>query len=191
MNRLDDLQRLEEKRKKKMRLFLIGVLLSVENQQELIPKMKRLSLDTMDEIKDMRQASFDIADRYSEETHRVRDGDRQLIIMGASLYLISSLARRIAVSDNDNYVQAARQAVKDTQAVIDRLVVTEVYEANRKKIKVNNRGAKLLWNAVLDRKTCDQCEALDGKIFNEADAPDELHPNCRCILEVISEHEDQ
>ena len=120
MNRLDDLQRLEEKRKKKMRLFLIGVLLSVENQQELIPKMKRLSLDTMDEIKDMRQASFDIADRYSEETHRVRDGDRQLIIMGASLYLISSLARRIAVSDNDNYVQAARQAVKDTQAVIDR-----------------------------------------------------------------------
>jgi SPP1 gp7 family putative phage head morphogenesis protein len=187
MARIEDLQRLEESRKKKLRLLLAGILLSVDSEQELIPKLKKFSITVLEEVKDIRKASFAIADRYSEETHRAKDGDRLLLLMGASLYLLSNMARRIAISDKENYLGAAREAIRNGEADIDRLVATEIYEANRKKMMSNNKGSVFLWNAVLDKRTCSICEALDGKTFKEADAPDSVHPNCRCILEIVSE----
>ncbi len=46
------------------------------------------------------------------------------------------------------------------------------------------------WSAILDSKTCDICESLDGHYFEPGDpALNELkppiHPNCRCILVAV------
>ena len=50
------------------------------------------------------------------------------------------------------------------------------------------------WSAILDDKTCDLCESLDGKYFEPGDPALEelkppLHPSCRCILVAVMKEE--
>lgn len=50
------------------------------------------------------------------------------------------------------------------------------------------------WSAILDDKTCDICNSLDGTYFEPGDpALDELkppiHPNCRCMLVAVLKEE--
>ena len=45
-----------------------------------------------------------------------------------------------------------------------------------------NIDIKLVWRATHDRKVCDICRRLDGKVYNYI--PNKAHPNCRCKLEV-------
>ena len=40
--------------------------------------------------------------------------------------------------------------------------------------------AKVMWVTEQDHKTCGDCKELDGEIFKLEDAPQKLHPNCRC-----------
>lgn len=45
-----------------------------------------------------------------------------------------------------------------------------------------------IWRSEKGKNTCDECKALDGKIFkNKEEAPQSLHPNCKCELEPIIE----
>ena len=41
---------------------------------------------------------------------------------------------------------------------------------------------KVMWNAELDHKTCEDCKELDGQIFKLNDVPPKQHHNCRCYL---------
>lgn len=42
-----------------------------------------------------------------------------------------------------------------------------------------------IWRITQDKKTCIKCSSLEGKKFKWA--PDLVHPNCRCRLEVVIE----
>jgi len=186
MSRLEDLAKLEEKRKKKLKLLLLGIMLSSDNERELISKIKKSTATMVEEIKDIRIASFEIADKYSIEQHRAPESDRQLVIISASLYVLSVVAKRVAVSEKEHFTDKAKEAILLTIPILDRLVTTEIYESNMKKMVVNNKEATFKWNAVNDKKTCDECGALDGNTYNAEDLPDYPHPNCRCIAEIVS-----
>ena len=45
---------------------------------------------------------------------------------------------------------------------------------------------KVKWVAEDDEKTCDECRALDGEVFDIDDVPDKHH-NCRCYLIPVKE----
>lgn len=40
------------------------------------------------------------------------------------------------------------------------------------------------WHAQNDRKTCSECDSLDGAIFPIDEVPDKPHPNCRCWITI-------
>ena len=49
-----------------------------------------------------------------------------------------------------------------------------------------NRGKIFIWHTMEDNKVCDECEPMNGEIFERMeDIPDDLHPNCRCYVEEI------
>ena len=189
MNRLEELKKLEAKRQKKMRLVLLGALLSVDSEQELIPKLRKSSVEILEEIKDIRKASYAIADKYSEDTHRANDKDRQLILVAAALALISHVAKRIVISEKESYASKAKDAVNNSESIIERLVSTEIYEANMKKLMANYKDDKtvlFMWNAIGEKRTCDSCAARDGNVYKAEDVPEYDHPRCSCVLEIVS-----
>lgn len=63
-----------------------------------------------------------------------------------------------------------------------RLVETEVNrcedEAFRRFCKETG-VKKVIRNEVLDRRTCEECASMDGKVYNLDDAPEVVHPCCR------------
>ena len=186
MSKLEDLAKLEDKRIRKLNLLLLGIMLSADDERELIYKIKKSTSSLVDEIKDIRKSSFAIADKYSIENHRADESDRQLVIISASLYMLSIMAKRVAVSDKEKFEQKAKEAIVLSLPLIERLVVTEIYEANMRKMVVNNREALFRWNAVNDKRTCDVCGSLDGNTYKAADLPGYPHPNCRCVAEIVS-----
>lgn len=49
-----------------------------------------------------------------------------------------------------------------------------------------NQGKIFVWHTIGDNPVCDNCEAMEGKIFEKMeDIPDDLHPNCRYYIEEI------
>lgn len=45
---------------------------------------------------------------------------------------------------------------------------------------------KYVWHSENGEHTCDECKALDGKIFDFYDeVPERPHPNCRCTVEIV------
>jgi SPP1 gp7 family putative phage head morphogenesis protein len=50
------------------------------------------------------------------------------------------------------------------------------------------------WSAILDSRTCEICEGLDGTYFEPGDPAlaelkPPIHPNCRCILVAVLKEE--
>lgn len=61
----------------------------------------------------------------------------------------------------------------------------------------DNEIDQLQWNAILDRKTCPTCRALDGTIWNYNDPQKpipgddySIHPNCRCFYDILPREAD-
>lgn len=46
----------------------------------------------------------------------------------------------------------------------------------------NNPDYDLIWQAVLDKRTCGACAQRDGQIYTRDMSPPPLHFNCRCML---------
>lgn len=47
---------------------------------------------------------------------------------------------------------------------------------------------KYVWHSENGEHTCDECRALDGKVFDFYDeVPERPHPNCRCTVEIVDE----
>lgn len=68
-----------------------------------------------------------------------------------------------------------------------RLVETEVNRVQSEAFKTFCREVgvtKVKRNEILDKRTCEVCARLDGKIYDLEDAPDVIHPLCRGFNEV-------
>lgn len=84
---------------------------------------------------------------------------------------------------NVNKIKKDIEKTFDTSAYnAKRLVETEVnkceYEAFRMFCKETG-VKKIIRNEVLDRKTCEECASIDGKVYSLNDAPGVVHPLCR------------
>ena len=55
------------------------------------------------------------------------------------------------------------------------------------KKEYKKEGVELVkWNAVLDGRTCSECESLNNKIFEiNTNIEPPVHPNCRCSLDIV------
>lgn len=85
------------------------------------------------------------------------------------------------------------KTASELEARVNRVVVTEVADAHNSEAKRIHKalpdhireGLRLEWSAVLDKRTCDQCESMHGSIsddegnFRVGSPP--LHTNCRCV----------
>lgn len=103
-----------------------------------------------------------------------------------------------ASSAGDSVKAAANEASKTTAWQIRRLAVTESAEAlntGRAKYLGQSQALGLLrvWDAVLDKRTCPICSALDGLIvgarerFPHGDPP--VHGHCRCSWQLLTPSE--
>lgn len=116
------------------------------------------------------------SDRIWQDTSKlavhVRNDVEQALIQGTSP---EKLARKVK-SDFGSTAYCAQRVINTEVARATSAAQTESYKASG----VVNR---VMWDATLEDNTCDECAALDGKIFDIDDTPDlPIHPNCRCAL---------
>lgn len=116
------------------------------------------------------------SDRIWQDTSKlaahVRNDVEQALIQGTSP---EKLARKVK-SDFGSTAYSAQRVINTEVARATSAAQMESYRAS----SVVNR---VMWDATLEDNTCDECAALDGKVFNIDDAPDlPLHPNCHCAL---------
>ncbi|MCT1195267.1 hypothetical protein EFL90_11570 [Lactococcus lactis] len=102
--------------------------------------------------------------------------------------LSESLFRGISLGyGNDKLVKMARVKLQDfSENQIHRLVITETAHITEQAGLNSYKESgveKVEWLATLESHTCDQCRALDGKVFElkKAEKPP-VHPYCRCTL---------
>lgn len=90
---------------------------------------------------------------------------------------------------------AAATAAASNEAALRRIATTEtlrVFEEERRRTaeefsRVSGTPVEKEWDATMDRRTCDTCAGLHGRVvplaqeFPSGDPP--LHPNCRCSVE--------
>lgn len=188
MSQIQDIIQLEKSNKKDFNQFLLASMEEMEDEEELAQQLPVFSRKISNEIKDMRKEAEKLADQHSEEAHKNKEA-RNLIIAVASLNLARYLASSVIVQDNDNYSQSVKKSIKDSQAVIAKVVITETFSAYNQKFKANYSfiPGHYKWNATLDNRTCAYCEDLDGKEFENEDEVPDFHINCRCYLEFIKD----
>jgi len=178
------LNKLEVKEKKTLELLLLGMLVGANSEN--LYNVNELSEDLVEEIDSMRQAAFAIADSNSTEVKKVDDSDRSLIILSASLYLISQLVKRMHVSKKKTFVGRVKESVTGVKPLISRVVNTELYDANLKKMVGNGKKTtKYVWRSMNDKRVCQVCSGRDGNEYLKGAVPAYPHQNCRCFIEVV------
>ena len=94
--------------------------------------------------------------------------------------------------------QAARQAALAVDARVRTTAATESASAfgqARESLQfVQTAELYKLWDAALDRRTCPICESAHGEMVHHSarfsyGVPGDVHPNCRCIEELITVQE--
>ncbi|WP_312729361.1 minor capsid protein [Enterococcus sp.] len=116
------------------------------------------------------------SDRIWQDTSKlaaqVHKDVEQALIQGTSP---EKLARKV----KSDFGSTAYQA----QRVINTEVARATTAAQMESYKASGVVNRVMWDATLEDNTCDECAALDGKVFDIDDAPSlPIHPNCRCAL---------
>ena len=108
------------------------------------------------------------------------------------------------MADEEEQQQVSRRAFKAVLAIstlalqnvnlrvleykVKRLVSTELFESyNNAVLKAAEKNNKLVkWDATLDKRTCPNCVARHGRVYQPMSAPAcPAHPNCRCMLRPV------
>ncbi|SFQ22978.1 minor capsid protein [Caldicoprobacter faecalis] len=114
-----------------------------------------------------------IWDNKSKLVARVRDSVERALIDGTD---IRKLAKEIT-NDFGSSIYESQRLISTEVARAHTMAQEEIY---------HNSGVvqKVMWNATLEDNTCEECQALDGQIFDlDGDRPEiPLHPNCRCVF---------
>lgn len=120
---------------------------------------KKIDLDWIDEM--LEETDFVTLYRFDNETERKAH----------------RLAEALSATDrwNDEIDKALRywtlQVGQYAINVVDRARLQAFKDAGIKRVR---------WNTEKDEKVCNECNALDGKVFDIDDAPPKAHINCRC-----------
>ncbi len=95
----------------------------------------------------------------------------QGLIQGESVFEVGKRLAKVSQLPEDRAYRIARF---ETMLSLNQGTINRYYQRGIEKVE---------WIAGYDEHTCDECLALDGKIFDIDDIPDcPLHVNCRCTL---------
>ena len=114
-----------------------------------------------------------------------------IISLGIRAYLSGKVSgfwaniKSISVNDIENII---KKHFNTNASNVKRLVNTEVSRVINEinNVQFKELGVKkVIYNAELDKGTCEVCEGLHGTIFKLEDKPViPQHPNCRCYYEI-------
>lgn len=98
-----------------------------------------------------------------------------------------SQIRSEGLEETKSFVKKLMVGLVRTQAsTLALTTVNHVVAKTRTEAYRNGGIPQVMWVSLLDDSVCDDCEALDGQVFDIADAPDPPeHWNCRCHLEPV------
>lgn len=122
----------------------------------------------------------------------------------AAAWQASAIAATARMQDGGNPYRAVDKTRASTIHRINRTATNEVASAyndehGRALKEAADRDPELaaaleanrvvrVWDAVLDRRTCEECDMRDGRIIDAGDEDPPLHVGCRCIttIDVVS-----
>lgn len=191
--RVTDLLREEKANRRKVTAGVLAALLLFDSPGQL--KTVVLAGALAGVIQDAHERATDLAeDHTGADLDSEEDDQGQLLTDAASAALAAILVRSVQAAWLDDegaaYKELATQAAQDNAKRIATTADTEFYRAyNEAWIDGTIQQApqaEIEWVAVLDKRTCPRCDALDGKRVKASvgfriNPP--LHPRCRCFLE--------
>ena len=110
----------------------------------------------------------------------------------ATVTAVTLTTRAVAVGTISKLMQVQTAQATTKQAGLRALFRFKDLVDTNKGVERNESIDQLQWNAILDRKVCPTCRALDGTIWNYNDphkpVPGDdfsIHPNCRCFYDIL------
>jgi SPP1 gp7 family putative phage head morphogenesis protein len=77
--------------------------------------------------------------------------------------------------------EAKDAAVKQLTAMIRQYSIT-VVDAATLVAYIEQGVEEVVWNAIIDRSTCDVCRSRNGEVYHISRVPPKVHYGCRCYL---------
>lgn len=114
-----------------------------------------------------------IKERYNKGTINEIDRVKQSVIMGA------------INGDYRGSIEGVKKAVivSATASAIALMVTEKTYIDQKITLE---KSKKVMYNAILDNSTCDECSSRDGREYDKDSAPSlPAHTNCRCFYSPI------
>jgi len=113
------------------------------------------------------------------------------LIQGESIAKISQNIGGI-ITDPEEFRRAGKTVFKTAQMRTEIIVRSETlraYNQGRNKFYAEVGVTYVVWSAVGDKRSCPECQELDGKRFKVGAAPGPpKHSNCRCVTYVDPEN---
>jgi SPP1 gp7 family putative phage head morphogenesis protein len=194
--KLKDLLKLEKENKKKFALACLAALLAFKTTRSVsvaavaapIARQLRWTHARAGEL-----AAAHLPAKAAQQTKR-EEHLEELAVDAAAGALAATLVRsvlvKMALDEEKTLVEAAREAARENLSSITRTADTELYGAYNDAYasRAKNSGGDLLWVAILDKHTCDNCDEMDGQTAPASEGfkvNPPLHPRCRCTIDLI------
>lgn len=177
-------EKVEESKKKEYRIilsFLVAGAIATNGEIDNILKKKKKKMTKS-------KATEIVKDNWSGLTLLERHKKNAL----ATTLKIKEVVNNSIINEKTNMkkimkkIKAEVTKSKDVATILADAENTSLnYRIVKEKMK-KEKEAMLLYNAILDKKTCDKCASLDGNIYKIGQEPKlPIHPNCRCAYTPI------
>jgi len=174
--------------------------LGFKYNQYLSHIQKAVEVYPFDEIRAITEAEHDAGYLSDEQIEKLRDILDTGFTKGQGMREMAKRVDKIGLKDlyrmdNEGNVKMgvsgfpilAKSAEKRSIGIV-RSEVTRLANLGAENYYKENGIVKERWVASVSDRTCPECEALNGQIFEIYNHPEiPLHPNCRCTLSPISE----
>lgn len=194
MEKKKRLQAITKSEKQNQHLFIAGVIAALSYQK------RHLTIATVSgalafSLGRLERNAADLADAHTQAMAGegiARDyPDRQPLREAAIATAAGALVRTFFVNQLQEIPDALAEAISANKYRLNNIASTEFFAAYNEryaeKVASENPGARLVWVADLDKRTCNQCSSLHGtsvlvSVGFKVLPP--VHPNCRCIIDL-------
>ncbi len=185
-----------ERRNKRTIEAILGYLLlgnrkAPKTRFQLLLQVPGLQRKVRQAILDLHPAAQELAneDADQEDADPFLDPERIPLVTKAASSLVLAVVAFSAVraQEGQDFPEALEGALEDVTPRVTRIATSETFAAYADQLLANTQDqpGEWVWDALLDRRTCPHCEALNGTIWTrQVDVPAcPAHVRCRCIIE--------
>lgn len=191
-NRIDKIneeieEKIEEKKKKEYRIvvaFLTARALATNNEINKVleeKEKKKKKKEIRERIENGLWSGLSLKDRYIKNSINFKLKIKE--VTNLTIIKEGKDIRR-SLKEIEKEVDKGKSAAKmlaDTENTRMNYDITKGIVEDIKEGKSGGKEVELVYNAILDSATCEECESYDGKVYklgSEISLP--IHPNCRC-----------